>query len=54
MKIHYPLLVAGAFCGQVIWHLGYSASARLFVATEGNSMLEPMGGVIPITETVSV
>lgn len=52
IKIHYPLLVAGAFSGNVIWHMGYSASAPLFVATDGNSMMELMGGVIPITETV--
>ncbi len=52
MKIHYPLLVAGAFCGNVIWHMGYSASAPLFVATENNSMIELLGGVIPITDTV--
>jgi short-chain fatty acids transporter len=52
LKIHYPLLVAGAFCGNVIWHMGYSASAPLFVATGDNSMLELLGGVIPITETV--
>lgn len=51
MKIHYPLLVAGAFCGNVIWHMGYSASAPLFVATSDHSMVEVMG-VIPITETV--
>ncbi len=52
MKIHYPLLVAGAFCGNVIWHMGYSASAPLFVATADNSMIELLGGVIPVTETV--
>ena len=25
LPIHYPLLVAGAFCGNIIWHMGYSA-----------------------------
>jgi short-chain fatty acids transporter len=52
MKIHYPLLVAGAFSGNVIWHMGYSASAPLFVASADNSMVDLLGGVIPITETV--
>ena len=52
LRLHYPLLVAGAFSGNVIWHMGYSASAPLFVATADNSMLEMMGGVMPITETV--
>tara|TARA_R110002110_G_scaffold406421_1_gene626567 strand:- start:421372 stop:422694 length:1323 start_codon:yes stop_codon:yes gene_type:complete len=51
MKIHYPLLVAGAFGGNVIWHMGYSASAPLFVATANHSMVDQLG-VIPITETV--
>lgn len=50
--IHYPLLVASAFCGNVIWHMGYSASAPLFVATESHSMLALTGGVIQITDTV--
>lgn len=52
LKLHYPLLVAGAFSGNVIWHMGYSASAPLFVATADNSMLDMMGGIIPITDTV--
>lgn len=52
LRVHYPLLVAAAFCGNVIWHMGYSASAPLFVATEDHSMLALTGGVIPMTETV--
>jgi short-chain fatty acids transporter len=32
LLIHYPILVAGAFCGNLIWHMGYSASAPLVVA----------------------
>ena len=52
LVLHYPLLVAGAFCGNLIWHMGYSASAPLFVATESHSMTALTGGVIPITDTV--
>ena len=52
LVLHYPLLVAGAFCGSLIWHMGYSASAPLFVATESHSMIALTGGVIPITDTV--
>lgn len=52
IKIHYPLLVAAAMCGNVVWHMGYSASAPLFVATQNNSMIELIGGTIPMTETV--
>lgn len=51
IRIHYPLLVASAYAGFVIWHMGYSSSAGLFVATAGHS-LEAEIGVIPITETV--
>jgi len=50
-KIHYPLLVASAYSGFVIWHMGYSSSAALFVATPGH-LLEDKIGVIPVTETI--
>ena len=51
IRIHYPLLVACAYAGFVIWHMGYSSSAGLFVATAGHS-LEAEIGIIPITDTV--
>ena len=50
-RIHYPLLVASAYSGFVIWHMGYSSSAALFVATPGH-LLEDRIGVIPVTETI--
>ncbi|WP_029089505.1 short-chain fatty acid transporter [Brevibacterium album] len=52
VPVHYPLLVASAYAGFVIWHMGYSGSAPLFVATEGNAMQETIGGLIPVTETI--
>jgi short-chain fatty acids transporter len=45
-------LGAAAFGGFVVWHMGYSASAPLFVATAGNAMEEQLGGLIPVTETI--
>ena len=51
IRIHYPLLVASAYAGFVIWHMGYSSSAGLFVATPGH-LLEDEIGIIPITDTV--
>ena len=51
IRIHYPLLVASAYAGFVIWHMGYSSSAGLFVATAGHS-LEAEIGILPITDTV--
>ena len=50
-KIHYPLLVASAYSGYVIWHMGYSSSSALFVATPGH-LLENKIGVLPVTETI--
>ncbi|WP_206019870.1 TIGR00366 family protein [Pseudomaricurvus alkylphenolicus] len=52
LKLHYPLLVASAYGGFVIWHMGYSSSAALFVATPGNGMEDAIGGLIPVTETI--
>ncbi|MGE4657394.1 MAG: TIGR00366 family protein [Gammaproteobacteria bacterium] len=51
LAISYPLLVATAYIGLSIWHMGYSASAPLFVATAGH-ILEDQIGVIPFTATV--
>ena len=51
IKIHYPLLVASAYSGYVIWHMGYSSSAALFVASEGHTLVSEIG-IIPVTETI--
>ncbi|MQA17793.1 MAG: hypothetical protein GEV09_28155, partial [Pseudonocardiaceae bacterium] len=53
LRLHYPLLVASAYAGYAIWHMGYSSSAALFVATPGNALEKELdGGVIPVTETI--
>lgn len=51
LKIHYPLLVASAYSGFAVWHMGYSGSAPLFVATSGH-ILEGEIGVLPVSETI--
>ncbi|MCF8026133.1 MAG: TIGR00366 family protein [Desulfobacteraceae bacterium] len=51
IKLHFPLLVAAAYSGFVIWHMGYSGSAQLFVATAGH-IFEGQIGIIPVTETL--
>jgi len=51
-RVHYPLLGGAAFSGFVVWHMGYSASAPLLVATEGNPMQDMLGGLLPVTETL--
>lgn len=51
IKVHYPLLVAAAYSGFVIWHMGYSGSAQLMVATPGHAM-EALLGIIPVADTL--
>jgi short-chain fatty acids transporter len=51
LRIHYPLLVASAYSGFVVWHMGYSASGPLAAATPG-SFFEDQAATVPITETV--
>ena len=51
LRLHYPLLVASAYAGFVVWHMGYSSSAALFVATPGHA-LEQIAGIIPVSETI--
>jgi short-chain fatty acids transporter len=50
LRLHFPLLVASAYGGFVIWHMGYSGTAPLAVATEGHT-LESVMGILPVTET---
>jgi len=52
IAVHYPLLGGAAFSGFVVWHMGYTASAPLLVATAGNPMESLLGGVLPVSETI--
>ena len=49
--VHYPLLVACAYAGIVIWHQGLSASIGLVIATPGH-FLEDSIGIIPTSQTL--
>lgn len=49
--IHYPLVAATAYTGQMVWHIGPSTSAGLLSATEGH-VFEKIFGIIPITQSV--
>ncbi|MBI9082942.1 MAG: short-chain fatty acid transporter [Desulfobacterales bacterium] len=51
INIHYPLIAATAYTGQMVWHVGPSTSAGLLSATKGH-VFEKIFGVIPITESV--
>ncbi|HHV72887.1 MAG TPA: short-chain fatty acid transporter [Clostridia bacterium] len=50
--IDYPMLVAGSYCGFLVWHGGLSGTIPLTLATPG-SWTEPIiNGLIPVTETM--
>jgi len=51
LRVHYPLIVAAAYCGLGVWHMGYSGSAPLMVATPGHAM-ESLTGVLPVSATL--
>ncbi|MBD8871054.1 short-chain fatty acid transporter [Nocardioides donggukensis] len=53
VALHYPLLVASAYSGFVVWHMGYSGSGPLNAATEGgvyDTVLER--DLVPVSETI--
>ena len=52
IPLHYPLLVASAYSGFAVWHMGYSATGPLAAATPGSFVEEAIGRTIPITDTV--
>ena len=51
IRLHYPLLVASAYSGFVVWHMGYSGSGPLAAATPG-SFFGDLGPTIPVTQTI--
>ncbi|HOZ73450.1 MAG TPA: TIGR00366 family protein [Spirochaetales bacterium] len=51
--IHYPLLVASAYSGFVIWHSGLSASIPLSIAGKTPVMEKfAHGAIVPTSETI--
>ncbi len=52
--VHYPLLVAAAYSGMLIWHAGLSGTIPLKIAVaDGDSLGELLGGrAIPVGETI--
>ena len=51
--IHYPLLVASAYSGFLIWHSGLSASIPLKLTGEDSVMKEFAGGLtVPASQTI--
>ncbi|WP_019673335.1 TIGR00366 family protein [Psychrobacter lutiphocae] len=56
VNVDYPLLVASAYSGFVIWHGGFSGSIPLTMSSGGDNLVKLSGGVlteaIPLSETV--
>ncbi len=52
--VHYPLLVASAYSGMLVWHAGLSGSIPLKIAATDNDQLSALldGNVIPLSETI--
>jgi len=51
--IHYPLLVASAYSGFVVWHSGLSGSIPLSIAGKDALMAKfAHGTVVPTSETI--
>lgn len=51
--LHYPLLVASAYAGFVVWHMGYSGSGPLNAATDTGVYATTLEmDVVPVSETI--
>jgi short-chain fatty acids transporter len=54
-KSDFPLLIAGAYSGLIIWHMGFSGSIPLLLATAKhpqNLVEKATGMVTPISDTI--
>lgn len=52
VKAHFPLLVAAAYSGFIVWHMGLSGSGPLTAATPGSFLAGAMGGsTVPLSRT---
>jgi short-chain fatty acids transporter len=51
IQVDYPLLIASAYSGFVIWHGGLSGSVPLTIATPGH-FAEAQIGIIPTSDTI--
>jgi len=51
IRVHYPLLIASAYSGFIVWHGGLAGSIPLTIATE-NHFTADVIGVIGTSETI--
>jgi short-chain fatty acids transporter len=50
--VDYPLLIASAYSGFVIWHAGLSGSVPLQLSAEGGATIQEVVYYSPITQTI--
>lgn len=50
-RVHYPLVVAAAYAGFLVWHAGYGGSIPQLIATPDHFLVDAMG-VVPVGETI--
>lgn len=52
-RVHYPLLVASAYSGFIVWHAGFSGSIPLKIAGADEIMARFAGGAtVPASQTI--
>jgi short-chain fatty acids transporter len=54
-KTDYPVLIAAAYSGFVVWHMGFSGSIPLLIATpkHAQNLIEKVTGqVVPVSDTI--
>ncbi|MBN1242266.1 MAG: short-chain fatty acid transporter [Spirochaetales bacterium] len=49
--VDYPMLVAAAYSGFVVWHGGISGSIPLAIASKGH-IVENLVGIVPVSRTI--
>jgi short-chain fatty acids transporter len=50
--IHYPLLIASAYSGWILYGLGMSATIPITIATPSNPFATSLGGLVPLAHTI--
>ena len=51
LRLHFPLLVAAAVSGFVVWHVGSSCFGPLTAATEVSFLARHLGRTVPVSAT---
>jgi len=49
--VDYPMIIAAAYSGFVVWHGGFSGSIPLAIAGKGH-IVEKLIGIVPVSQTI--